>query len=104
MFNANEYGGVPPVTWIVQPAYAEPCVPPGQDVVVIASAPCVLPLELPEDDVLPLLLVEEPLVEDVPAPLEVELLPEPLVPLPLPQALIAMQEAAVSNHREVRWI
>ena len=33
------YGGVPPVAAIVQPAYAAPCVPLGQEVVVIANEP-----------------------------------------------------------------
>lgn len=33
------YGGVPPLATMVHPAYAAPCVPPGQDVVVIDNAP-----------------------------------------------------------------
>ena len=42
----NVYGGVPPLAVIVHPAYAAPCVPPGQVVVVIFS-PLVDP---PPDD------------------------------------------------------
>lgn len=30
---------MPPVTEIVQPAYAEPCVPPGHEEVLIVSVP-----------------------------------------------------------------
>lgn len=30
---------MPPVTEIVQPAYAEPCAPPGQEDVLIVSVP-----------------------------------------------------------------
>jgi len=37
--NEKEYGGVPPVAEIVQPAYAAPCVPPGHEVVVTLSGP-----------------------------------------------------------------
>ena len=33
------YGGNPPLAAIVQPKYAETCVPPGQDVVAIARFP-----------------------------------------------------------------
>jgi hypothetical protein len=33
------YGGVPPLAVIVQPVYAAPCVPPGHELVVIASEP-----------------------------------------------------------------
>lgn len=33
------YGGEPPVADMVQPAYADPCVPPGHDVVVICNGP-----------------------------------------------------------------
>jgi hypothetical protein len=35
----NVYGGVPPLAAIMQPAYAAPCVPPGQELVVIAKEP-----------------------------------------------------------------
>jgi hypothetical protein len=35
----KEYGGVPPLAVIVQPAYAVFCVPPGHVVVVIESVP-----------------------------------------------------------------
>jgi len=33
------YGGEPPLAAMVQPAYAEPCVPSGHEAVVIAKAP-----------------------------------------------------------------
>jgi hypothetical protein len=35
----NVYGGTPPLAAIVQPAYDAFCVPPGHEVVVIASGP-----------------------------------------------------------------
>ncbi len=37
MLAEKVYGGEPPLAAIVQPAYAEPCVPPGHEVVVIAN-------------------------------------------------------------------
>jgi hypothetical protein len=37
--NEKVYGKVPPVAEIVQPAYAAPWVPPGQEVVVMISGP-----------------------------------------------------------------
>ncbi len=39
MLTEKEYGGVPPLAAMVQPAYAWPCVPPGHEVVVIAKEP-----------------------------------------------------------------
>lgn len=39
MLTENVYGGTPPLAVIVQPAYAAPCVPLGQEVVVIVSGP-----------------------------------------------------------------
>jgi hypothetical protein len=35
----NVYGGVPPLAAIVHPVYADPCVPPGHDEVVIVRGP-----------------------------------------------------------------
>jgi hypothetical protein len=40
----KEYGGVPPVAEIVQPAYGEPCVPPEHEDVVIRKLPCEPPV------------------------------------------------------------
>lgn len=39
MLTAKVYGGEPPLAWMVQPAYAEPWVPPGHEVVVIDNGP-----------------------------------------------------------------
>jgi hypothetical protein len=35
----NVYGGAPPVATIVQPSYADPCVPAGHEVVVMVKEP-----------------------------------------------------------------
>ncbi|HTT34043.1 MAG TPA: hypothetical protein VMH48_10615 [Methylomirabilota bacterium] len=35
----NAYGGEPPLAVMVQPEYAAPCVPPGQEMLEIVSAP-----------------------------------------------------------------
>jgi hypothetical protein len=107
----NEYGGVPPVTPIVQPAYAVPCVPSGQDVVVTVSAPWVPPLEL---------LVEEELLLLEEAPLDDELLLDDELPpddellldegselallLPPPQPVPARQATNTNSPSAVRRI
>lgn len=39
MLMENVYGGLPPLATIVQPVYAAPCVPPGQDVVSTVNEP-----------------------------------------------------------------
>ena len=47
MLTEKVYGGEPPLAAMVQPAYAESCVPPGHELVVIANEP----LEpVPEDE------------------------------------------------------
>ncbi len=68
---------MPPAAAIVQPEYADPCFPPGHDVVVILKAPPVVTVTLHEFEVILDPSMERAVIDTVP----------PLIPLTTPELL-----------------
>lgn len=83
---------MPPAAAIVQPEYAEPCVPPGHDVVVILKAPPVVTVTLHEFEVTLEPSVERAVIDTVP----------PLIPFTTPELLTVA--VAVSFEFQVTFL